>query len=279
MIVVSADLAARIERAECRLLRDACARVHLRLGDTVFAMPLAGGVAAFTEPGSPINKVAGLGFTGPPGEDALSAVEHAYETRGAPVQVEVATLADPAIVRALTARGYVLVGFEHVLGRALAEEERAARRDIRIEHSGAAELEAWIDVVVSGFASPDIEGVASHERYDRDVVGRVIRDFAQSAGVERYVAYRDGELAGGGSLRVHEGVAQLCGAATLPGHRRQGVQRALIETRLADAARAGCDVAVVTTQPGSTSQQNMQRLGFQLLYARAVLVRGGATAV
>ena len=35
----------------------------------------------------------------------------------------------------------------------------------------------------------------------------------------------------------------------------------------------GLDVAVVTTQPGSKSQQNVQRQGFELLYTRAVLVR------
>jgi hypothetical protein len=30
---------------------------------------------------------------------------------------------------------------------------------------------------------------------------------------------------------------------------------------------------VVTTQPGSKSMQNVQKLGFDLLYARAILVR------
>ena len=34
----------------------------------------------------------------------------------------------------------------------------------------------------------------------------------------------------------------------------------------------GCDLAVVTTQPGSKSQENVQRRGFELLYTRAVLV-------
>jgi len=68
-------------------------------------------------------------------------------------------------------------------------------------------------------------------------------------------------------------VAQLCGAATLPAHRRQGVQTALLLSRLDLARDAGCDVAVVTTQPGSKSQENVQRQGFQLLYTRAVLIR------
>jgi N-acetylglutamate synthase-like GNAT family acetyltransferase len=74
-------------------------------------------------------------------------------------------------------------------------------------------------------------------------------------------------------MRLFEGVALLTGAATLPDKRRRGVQSALLSSRLADAGRLGCDVAVVTTQPGSKSQQNAQRQGFELLYTRAVLVR------
>ena len=89
----------------------------------------------------------------------------------------------------------------------------------------------------------------------------------------RYAALRDGVLAGGAGLRIADGVAQLAGAATAPAHRRHGVQTALLSARLADAAAAGCDVAVIVTQPGSKSQQNAQRRGFDLLYTRAVLVK------
>jgi GNAT superfamily N-acetyltransferase len=75
-------------------------------------------------------------------------------------------------------------------------------------------------------------------------------------------------------------VAQLCGAATLPAHRRRGVQAALLRHRIAEARRRGCDIAVVTTTPGSTSQANVQKAGFVLLYARVLLTRppGGTAA-
>jgi GNAT superfamily N-acetyltransferase len=81
-----------------------------------------------------------------------------------------------------------------------------------------------------------------------------------------------GVIAGGASFHIAEGIAQFSGAATAPAHRRRGIQTALLSARLADAAAAGCDIAVVTTQPGSKSQQNAQRRGFDLLYTRAVLV-------
>jgi N-acetylglutamate synthase-like GNAT family acetyltransferase len=89
----------------------------------------------------------------------------------------------------------------------------------------------------------------------------------------RYVALRDGIFAGGAGLRIAEGVAQFAGAATAPVHRRRGIQAALLSARLVDATAAGCDVAVIVTQPGSKSQHNAQRRGFDLLYTRAVLVK------
>ena len=68
-------------------------------------------------------------------------------------------------------------------------------------------------------------------------------------------------------VRFHNIYAQLLqpGDATLPAFRRQGVQCALIEARLAMAAQAGCDLAIVTADPGSSSGRNAERMGFQLV--------------
>jgi GNAT superfamily N-acetyltransferase len=104
----------------------------------------------------------------------------------------------------------------------------------------------------------------------------VFEDTSAIPGFARFLAWRGNEVAGGGGLRIWNGVAQLSGAATLPAHRRRGVQSALLRHRLAIAARAGCDLAVVTTSPGSKSQANVQRQGFALLYARAVMVKVAA---
>lgn len=127
-------------------------------------------------------------------------------------------------------------------------------------------------VAFEGFAHPDGQGVPSHEDFPRDVIERAERDFS-AAGVVRYVARCEGVVAGGASFRIAEGVGQLLGAATAPAYRRRGIHTALLSARLADAAAGGCDIAVVTTQPGSKSQENMQRRGFDLLYTRAVLVK------
>ena len=267
-------LAERIERAEAQLIAEAGeAAAHRRRADTAgFVIPVCGGVATFAEEGSPFNKVAGLGFAGVPGAATLDEIEQAFAACGAPVQVELAHLADPAIGVLLTGWGYRLTSFENVLGRSLTgEPEWAAAPGVEVRQIGADEFESWFDVVTDGFAHPDTSGVPSHEEFPREVIARAERDSA--AGMTRYIALHDGMIAGGARLRTAEGIAHLSGAATAPAHRRRGVQTALLSARLADAAAAGCDIAVITTQPGSKSQQNAQRQGFDLLYTRAVLVK------
>jgi ribosomal protein S18 acetylase RimI-like enzyme len=269
------DLAERIERAEVQLITKGSAAAHRRKGDGAgFLKPVGGGVASFAEDASPLNKVAGLGFGGVPDEALLDEVEQAFADRGAPVQVELAHLADPAVGAVLTERGYRLTSYENVLGFPLSGAyERFAPEGLEIRPSGEEELDRWVEVIADGFAHPDTQGVPSTEEFPREVIAAAVRDLVGAAGMRRYSAVRDGAVVGGASVRMTDGIAQLTGAATAPAHRRRGVQTALLAARLADAAAAGCDIAVVTTQPGSKSQENVQRQGFHLLYTRAVLVK------
>jgi GNAT superfamily N-acetyltransferase len=268
------DLAARIERAEAQLMAEVTEVARRRRADGGgFVIPVAGGMATFAEEGSPYNKIAGLGFGGRPDAATLDEIERAFAGRGAAAQAEVASLADPELVEVLTERGYRLAGFENVLGRELTAGSRPVELPgIEVRRSGAEERDAWVDLVTDAEMHPDTQGVPMEE-FPRDVLERAERDSAAIDGIRRYVALRHDQLAGGASLRIAEGIAQMTGAATLPAHRRNGVQTALLAARLADAAAEGCDVAVVTTQPGSKSQQNVQRRGFDLLYTRAVLLK------
>ncbi len=267
-------LAERIERSEAGRMAAACEAARRRGGEPAgFVIQVAGGIATFANAGSPFNKVAGLGFGGVPGEAELAEIERAFAARGAPVQAEVSNLGDPAVCAALTERGYRLVSFENVLGRRAGDaREDGTPAGIDVRRAASGEFELWLGVVLDGFAHADDEGVPAHEDFPREVVALAQRDFA-SSGALLYLALRDGVLAGGAGLALTDGIAHMAGAATLPAHRRRGVQTALLAARLADAAAAGCDIAVVTTQPGSVSQRNVQRRGFDLLYTRAVLLK------
>jgi hypothetical protein len=173
-----------------------------------------------------------------PNAAALEEIERAFAACDAPVQIELAHLADPAIGALLTGRGYQLTSFENVLGHPLEDKpKRVTPPGVEVRPSGEDEFDAWLDVVADGFAHADTQGASSHEEFPREVLERAERDFA-AAGVVRYIALSDGLIAGGASFRT-----------------------------------AGCDVAVVTTAPGSKSQENVQRRGFDLLYTRAVLTK------
>jgi len=286
-MLATITLARRIEAAEGRLAADFARAVAGRWPGVLVA-PVGDGVAVWVGPDQPFNKLVALALGETVDESALALVERAFEERGAALQVELATLADGRAAALLARRGYVLSGFENVLALALGGETCArlaaqAAADcadgLAVEPAGTESAAVWVDAVVTGFAHPDTgDGPPSHESFPREALARVFDALGDVPGYARYLARREGTVAGGGSLRAHAGVALLCGAATLPAHRRRGVQSVLLRARLLDAARDGCDLAVVTTQPGSKSMENVMRAGFELLYARAILVRAPAAS-
>lgn len=272
------DLARRIERAETTFIAASNQAARVRTNGSGFAVPVRGGLASYAEPESPWNKVAGLGFGGVPDDAELTAVERAFASYGCDVQVELSNLADPAVGDLLTGRGYRLASYENVLGLPLDDAGEPVRPDgVEVRRcDGDDDWQAWLDVIVDAVLYPDIEGLPWLDDFPRQILINAETDMI-TAGAQRYLALVDGVPAGGASMHMADGVAQFS-AGTAPAFRRRGVQSALLAVRVADAFAAGCQLAVVTTQPGSRSQRNVQRRGFQLLYTRAVLVRS-ATAL
>jgi GNAT superfamily N-acetyltransferase len=269
------NLAARIDQAEGRLcagIAKAIADADPQAASAVF--DVADGVGVFAGRGSPTNKLIGVGFAELPTADALETLEQHFAAQESPLQAEIATLANPALHAMLTLRGYRSQGFENVLGCA---PDTVARTDppagIAITAVAEGDRDRWIDVVVEAFAAPDVGGVGGDTVPPSDELRRWMSLTMRTPGFECVAAYVDGRIAGGAALRIDGDIAQFCGAATLPAFRRRGVQTALLRWRLAHAATRGCRVAVVTTQPASKSQENVQRQGFALLYARQLLVR------
>ena len=261
MLFADIALAARIELAECRLLTDCGGAAARRRPDSqAFVQEIAGGVATYTGPDSPFNKLAGLGFGDAVDEEGLAHVERAFAERGAAVQAEVASLADPSAAARLTGRGYVLQNFENVLGLRLPADLPAAGDGIDVSIGDETEHEAWLDVIAAGFASPDSQGVPSHEEFSREVLDRTVGDMAAGSGfrpLPRAPERRPGRRREPARLRGRR--AALRGRPPRPPIAAAACRGALLAARLADGARQGCDVAVVTTQPGSKSQQNVQR--------------------
>jgi len=267
-------LARRVEEGWDHVgVANALTQQHRRpeLGAEVLAV--GGGHAVFLGPGSPLSQAQGLGLDGPVADEALDAMEHFFKERLTPIQIEVATLADPTLLPALCRRGYEIVEQTHSL--VCPRGDHAATpppggasvpaSGIEIRRVEESAIEAWLDLLLASFfEAPQVPPPALRE-------GAI--SMAQAPGFTTWVATIDGEAAGGGSLMIHDGLALICGDGTLPGFRSRGVQTALLRARLALAWEAGCDLATICTQPGSGSQRNAERQGFQVAYARTMMMR------
>ncbi len=238
-----------------------------------FGLAIGRGAAVYCGPGAPMTKVIGVALGEPLLDADIDAIEQAFLPFGECPGLEIASLGDHASVRRLEARGYRLQRIELVLGCDIeALLPQVLPDGIRVTTGPE---EEWARIAVEGFAAAEtVTGRdAPAEQYDAAALEQVVRQFGGVTSIVRYVAFLHGEAAGSASARVDEGIYQLCGAATLPRHRRQGIQSALLSGRLEAACAAGCDLAVVTVEPGSRSQANVQRRGFVPLYSRLVMAR------
>jgi GNAT superfamily N-acetyltransferase len=255
MFFADAGLARRIEAAEAANARGC------RGGDGP-VLEIAGGCAIFVGPESPLTQAVGLGLNGPVRDAEIDSLEAFFRTRGARVSVDLCPLADPGFVAGLADRGYRPTEFNNVLVKRLAGVEIQITQ--RVRRALADEVDLWSNAVGRGFfEQPDL----TEAEMD---VGRAI--FAMS-GAQCYLAVTDtGEPAAGGALAVREGLATLFADSTVSSFRRTGLHRELIAARLGEAAAQGCDLATASTLPGSGSQRNYERLGFQVAYTKVLLV-------
>jgi GNAT superfamily N-acetyltransferase len=230
------------------------------------AEPIAGGRAVYAGPGSPLSEAKAMGLHGPVTEADFDRLEAFYFNRREPCRVFVCPMADRSLIEGLGRRGYRLSAFENFLAMPLVPDaaEPPATPGIEIRPVDPDEADLYARVVAPNFVGPEGPTPEVH-----DLTASMFGMGHASA----FLAYVDGDPAGGGAVLIHGGVALLAGAATLPPHRNRGVHAALHHARLALARRSGCDLAAQGAEPGSTSQRNAERRGLRVAYTRAVLVR------
>ena len=230
--------------------------------------PVAGGHAAFAGVDSPVTQAFGLGLNGPVSDADMAAMEDFYRAHNSAVNIETCPLADPSLLKLLNERGYRPIEYSNVSVRELTDDDSRAwpdsERNVRVRRPAEHEAESYSLVVIKSF-------------FEKAEVApeflNIFKSCFLAAGAFFFLAEVDGIPAGGGMMSIHQGVASLGGAGTLPEFRNRGVQRALLLARLAHAAEMGCDLAMVATSPGSGSQRNVERLGFRVVYTRTKFLR------
>jgi GNAT superfamily N-acetyltransferase len=260
------DLAREVELAEAQAAVS-CAEMMIALQpESKGAIErLAGGFAVYCGPGSPVTQAIGVGLQGPVSEEEFDQLEDFYFSRSEPVRVETCPLADSTLFEKYKERNYYVTEFSNVMLRPIRNDAALpAPTGIEVRLARPDEMDIWVMTVAQGFAE--------HYPVTEEMLA-VMKMFASPKSSECYLARIDGRVVGGATLALRGRVAGLFGASTLPDFRKRGVQTALLNARLQRAAEANCELAVSLAQPGSNSQRNITRLGFQTLYTRVKFER------
>ena len=267
-IILDRELARELESAEAQAAV-ACAQLMMDTGSESCSptamLPIAGGFAVYCGPGNPMTQAVALGMQAAVTSEEFDQLESFYFSRNEPVRVETCPLADPSLFEYYKERRYHVSEFSNVMvRRVFAQSFAPTPPEIEIRRASPEELDLWVMTVAQGFAEnyPVTQELLS-----------IMKMFALAKGTECYLARINGRVAGGATLAIRGRIAGLFGASTLPDFRKRGVQTALLNTRLRRAAESKCELAMSLAQPGSISQRNITRLGFQTLYTRVKFER------
>ncbi len=219
---------------------------------------IAGTIAVFDGPDSPLTQTFGLGLFGAADDDVLSEIETFFTERGADALHEVSPYAGVDVLARLATRGYVPVELGSVLVRPIGDVSPSSALQARVIDP-AVDGEVWVETSIAGWTAEP--GVAA---FIRNLASVNVRNRAMT----HYLVEHDGVPIATGSLGIHDGVALLAGASTIPDARGRGAQGALLARRLADARTRGCELAMMITNVGSQSQRNAERNGFRIAYTR-----------
>jgi GNAT superfamily N-acetyltransferase len=248
--------ARRLEAAEASNARG-CMGSH----PDAAVLEVAGGIAVFTGAESPLTHAVGIGLNGPVAPAELDELEAFFRSRGARPAIDLCPFADAGLLPQLADRGYHLTEFNNVLVKRMGGVEMALTP--RVRRALPDEVDVWSHTVGCGFFE------TASLTTDEMEVGRAI--CAMPGAMMWIASTENGAPAGGGALAIHGSLATLFADSTLPQYRRQGLHRELIAARLNEALAQGCDFATASTLPGSISQRNYERLGFQVVYTKVSL--------
>jgi GNAT superfamily N-acetyltransferase len=263
---IDLDFARRVEMSEAVAGRGCAeALARLRPDFPVAIENIGGGIALFAGPDSPVTQAIGVGLNGEVSDADLDRLTEFFLSRGAPAAAEICPLVDMKLYERFAARGYRVLEVSDVLYLELKSfMPTQPAPGVTVRPIDASELKLWTRTVAQGFAE--------HYPVTPELLD-VMEGFAHRPNAVSFLAYVDGEVAGGGAASSYQNVGGLFGASTLPAHRRRGVQSALLSARLAWSVAQGCDLAVSIANPASASHRNMERFGLRIAYTRTKLIR------
>ncbi|MFD2327683.1 GNAT family N-acetyltransferase [Cohnella sp. GCM10020058] len=269
-LLPSLALIRNIEASEIEFMMDRMEAIRDRPGNPEgIEIERFGNAVCFyskTMPWPAFNTVKGLAEADAEEIDSIVAF---YRDKGRAVQFEaVPALASPSLLRKLTEAGFYPSGIHTSMY--VQPERREARQvgpsagAISIEALREDQLELYAAIHCRGTGLPDA-GIPSVAANNRVLHGR--------PGWQFYLAYVDGVAAAAGVLFTRNNKASFTFAAALPAYRNRGLHGRLLDARIDEAYRRGCDIAVGQCAYLSQSHRNMDRAGMKLGYVRTTWTR------
>lgn len=264
MIFSDRELSQKLERTEARANVD-FVETRARLDPAYGAewIEVGGAYAMFDGVESPLTQTFGLGLFEETTEEHLDEIEAFFSKYDAPVFHEISPMADPSLLELLNKRGYRPVELTTVMYRTLDTYSANAftqNSAISTRVISPDEVDVWARTSADGWATEN-EGLA-------DFMFSFGRVGAQCKGAFPYLCELNGKPISTGALLIYDDICLLAGASTIPEGRNRGAQTALLSARLRHATENGCTLAMMAASPGSQSQRNAQKNGFEIAYTR-----------
>lgn len=227
-------------------------------------LEINGGAACFSGFNSYLSQVVGWGFSTQLRRfrDEIETIEHFYQTLNhRRVDIELCPFVGNDLTIFLSQRGYCISELNNVslLDLKTYQPINCLADPLLIREIEIPKMKLWAKKVALGFDAPEAE--------------RQFLRYAQSKSVRVFGVYDGNQIVAGATLALHNDFCDLGVTSTLPAYRGKGLQKKLLQARLKVAQQEGLSWAMVTTEPGTVSDSNVQKVGFRCAYTRIKMTK------
>lgn len=254
-MIIDKNLVKRIEHC-IKMSHVKVTKQYTDPGHNAAVFEIGGGAACFSGYDSFLSQVIGWGFNtdiSNPKDDLLQIEQFYLQKQHQQVDIELCPFVDASVIPLLASRGYLVTEVNQisVLDMALIENHSHPSDEHIIITDN---IKAFADCVSKGFN-------CSHLKHH-------FENYALCDSIYAFAALVNDQMIAGATCAIDDDICDLGVTSTLEAFRGRGLQKALLRTRLSFAMKKGVKIATVTTEPGSISDANIQKIGFRCAYTR-----------
>ncbi len=270
MVVIDDEFVQKIERVTGTIIERIVSYQSRRFSRQDNPLTTFNGATCLIRPAAAgVSRIHGLGIMEPWEDGMLYSLEEILRASGALCEVAMNPYASTSLSHDLLTNHWTLAYWIQVL--AIDLENRPVGPEYpssaTIHEVAGKEVAPWSIILARGFEDHPIKAQADPATHRRA---------AKMVGMHCYLAKQGDTLVGAASLNMADDFGVMYAGSTLIPHRRKGIHTALLEHRIRYAAKLGARYAVLMTFPGSGSERNAKRLGFESVYVQPIYTKSFA---